>query len=103
MLKAARLMELMKRGMNSEEQHLQMMQNVPVQRLYQWLFCILQALVNLKTGICVWTTKGTLLSRDDFSSSKVLADAESKRNRTNFMLSFGPHTDPPGDPCTPQL
>lgn len=47
--------------------------------------------------------QGTLLSRDDFSSSKVLADAESKRNRTNFMLSFGPHTDPPGDPCTPQL
>lgn len=64
---------------------------------------VLQALDNLKTGTCVWTTTGRLQSRDDFSSSRVLAGAESKSNKMNFMLSSGPHRDPPGDPCAPQL
>lgn len=67
------------------------------------LHFFMQALVNLKTGICFCITTGTLLCRDDFSSSKVLADAESKSNRMNVMLSSGPHRDYPGDPCGPQL
>ena len=74
-----------------------MMQNVSVKRLYQWLLCVVQALGNLKTGICVWTTTSTFPSRDVFSSGKVLAGANSKSNRMNFLLSSGSHRDPPGD------
>lgn len=67
------------------------------------LHFLMQALVNVKTGICVCITTGTLLCRDDVSYSKVLADAESKSNRMNVMLSSSPHRDYPGDPCGPQL
>lgn len=53
---------------------------------------------NWKTGIHVWTTTGTLLSRNAFFfSGKVLAGANSKSNRTNFLLRSSFQRVPPED------